>query len=192
MTDTKTEKPKAEKPAPRMLEKYRAEIAPALREQFGYSNPMMIPQLQKIVLNMGVGRALENKNRIDHAVRELGVIAGQRPVITKARKSVAGFKLREGYAIGCSVTLRGDRMWEFLDRLVALAVPRIRDFRGLSAKLDGRGNYTMGLSEQSVFPEIILDKVEFIQGMNITFVTTAETDEEGYALLSSLGMPFKK
>ncbi|MDP6928864.1 MAG: 50S ribosomal protein L5 [Planctomycetota bacterium] len=175
-----------------MLEKYRAEIAPALREQFGYSNPMMIPQLQKIVLNMGVGRALENKNRIDHAVRELGVIAGQRPVITKARKSVAGFKLREGYAIGCSVTLRGDRMWEFLDRLVALAVPRIRDFRGLSAKLDGRGNYTMGLSEQSVFPEIILDKVEFIQGMNITFVTTAETDEEGYALLSSLGMPFKK
>ncbi len=192
MTDTKTAKPKAEKPAPRMLEKYRAEIAPALREQFGYSNPMMIPQLQKIVLNMGVGRALENKNRIDHAVRELGVIAGQRPVITKARKSVAGFKLREGYAIGCSVTLRGDRMWEFLDRLVALAVPRIRDFRGLSAKLDGRGNYTMGLSEQSVFPEIILDKVEFIQGMNITFVTTAETDEEGYALLSSLGMPFKK
>jgi len=192
VTDTKTAKPKAEKPAPRMLEKYRAEIAPALREQFGYSNPMMIPQLQKIVLNMGVGRALENKNRIDHAVRELGVIAGQRPVITKARKSVAGFKLREGYAIGCSVTLRGDRMWEFLDRLVALAVPRIRDFRGLSAKLDGQGNYTMGLSEQSVFPEIILDKVEFIQGMNITFVTTAETDEEGYALLSSLGMPFKK
>lgn len=192
MTDTKTAKPKAEKPAPRMLEKYRAEIAPALREQFGYSNPMMIPQLQKIVLNMGVGRALENKNRIDHAVRELGVIAGQRPVITKARKSVAGFKLREGYAIGCSVTLRGDRMWEFLDRLVTLAVPRIRDFRGLSAKLDGQGNYTMGLSEQSVFPEIILDKVEFIQGMNITFVTTAETDEEGYALLSSLGMPYKK
>ncbi|MBI83632.1 MAG: 50S ribosomal protein L5 [Planctomycetaceae bacterium] len=175
-----------------MLEKYRAEIAPAMREQFGYSNPMMIPQLQKIVLNMGVGRALENKNRIDHAVRELGVIAGQRPVITKARKSVAGFKLREGYAIGCSVTLRGDRMWEFLDRLVTLAVPRIRDFRGLSAKLDGQGNYTMGLSEQSVFPEIILDKVEFIQGMNITFVTTAETDEEGYALLSSLGMPYKK
>ncbi len=192
MTDTKTAKPKAEKPAPRMLEKYRAEIAPAMREQFGYSNPMMIPQLQKIVLNMGVGRALENKNRIDHAVRELGVIAGQRPVITKARKSVAGFKLREGYAIGCSVTLRGDRMWEFLDRLVTLAVPRIRDFRGLSAKLDGQGNYTMGLSEQSVFPEIILDKVEFIQGMNITFVTTAETDEEGYALLSSLGMPYKK
>ena len=192
MTDTKTAKPKDEKPAPRMLEKYRAEIAPAMREQFGYSNPMMIPQLQKIVLNMGVGRALENKNRIDHAVRELGVIAGQRPVITKARKSVAGFKLREVYAIGCSVTLRGDRMWEFLDRLVTLAVPRIRDFRGLSAKLDGQGNYTMGLSEQSVFPEIILDKVEFIQGMNITFVTTAETDEEGYALLSSLGMPYKK
>ena len=145
-----------------------------------------------IVINMGVGKATENKARLEHAQRELGAISGQKPVVTKARKSVAGFKLRQGYPVGVAVTLRGDRMWEFLDRLMSVAIPRIRDFRGLPNKLDGRGNYTMGLSEQSVFPEIQLDKVEFVQGMDITFVTTARTDKEGQALLAGLGMPFRK
>ena len=176
---------------PRVLDKFRDEVAPALREQFGYSNEMMIPKLTKIVVNMGIGKALENKARIEHAVRELGIITGQRPVIRKARKSVAHFKLREGSAIGVSVTLRGPRMWEFVDRLISISIPRIRDFRGLRNKFDGRGNYTMGLSEQSVFPEIDLDKVEFVQGMDITFVTTAKTDQEGLALLEKLGMPFR-
>jgi len=177
---------------PRLLTKFRQEVAGALREQFGYTNPMMVPTLQKIVINMGIGKATENKARLEHAQRELGVITGQKPVVTKARKSVAGFKIREGYPIGCAVTLRGARMWEFLDRLTTIAIPRIRDFRGLPNKLDGRGNYTMGLSEQSVFPEVNLDKVEFVQGMHITFVTSARTDEEGLALLTKLGMPFVK
>jgi large subunit ribosomal protein L5 len=175
-----------------MLTKYREKVVPLLRKEFGYPNPMMVPRLSKIVVNMGVGKAVENKNRIEAANKDLTAIVGQRPMVRKARGAVAGFKLREGYAIGVAVTLRGARMWEFFDRLVSIAVPRIRDFRGLPNKLDGRGNYTMGLSEQSVFPEIQLDKVEFVQGMDITFVTTAPTDKEGLALLTHLGMPFRK
>lgn len=182
-------KPKA---SPRLQQVYRDKVVPALRKDFGYPNPMMVPRLQKIVINMGVGRAVENKNRIEAANKDLIAIAGQRPMIRKARGAVSGFKLREGYPIGIAVTLRGARMWEFLDRLITLAIPRIRDFRGLPTKLDGRGNYTMGLSEQSVFPEIQLDKVEFVQGMDISFVTTAVTDKEGLALLAHLGMPFRK
>ena len=177
---------------PRLSVAYRKEVAPKLKEEFRYKNPLEIPTLRKIVVNMGVGKAIENKSRLEHATRELGTITGQKPIVNKARKSIATFKLREGYPIGCSVTLRGARMWEFMDRLVAIAVPRIRDFRGLRRKLDGRGNYTMGLSEQSVFPEIDLDRVEFVQGMDITFVTTAKTDEEGFALLQGLGMPFRQ
>jgi large subunit ribosomal protein L5 len=180
------------KPIARRLSLYREKVVPALRQEFGYPNPMMIPRLTKIVINMGVGKAVENKNRIEAANKDLIAISGQRPLIRKSRGAVSGFKLREGYAIGVAVTLRGGRMWEFLDRLISLAVPRIRDFRGLPTKLDGRGNYTMGLSEQSVFPEIQLDKVEFVQGMDITFVTTAQTDKEGLALLTHLGMPFRK
>jgi large subunit ribosomal protein L5 len=182
-------KPKA---MPRLQKVYREKVVPALRKDFGYPNPMMIPRLSKIVINMGVGRAVENKNRIEAANNDLTAISGQRPMIRKARGAVSGFKLREGYPIGIAVTLRGARMWEFLDRLITLAIPRIRDFRGVPTKLDGRGNYTMGLSEQSVFPEIQLDKVEFVQGMDITFVTTAPTDKEGLALLAHLGMPFRK
>ena len=183
---------KSEKKLPRRLQQYRETVVPALQKDFGYANPMMVPRLQKIVLNMGVGRAVENKNRIEAANKDLTAIAGQKPMIRKARGAVSGFKLREGYPIGIAVTLRGARMWEFLDRLISLAIPRIRDFRGLPTKLDGSGNYTMGLSEQSVFPEIQLDKVEFVQGMDITFVTTAPTDKEGLALLTHLGMPFRK
>jgi large subunit ribosomal protein L5 len=179
-------------PPPRLRDVYREKVVPALREQFRYKNPMQVPTLRKVVVNMGVGKATENKARIEHALRELGQIAGQKPVVTRARTSVAGFKLREGMAIGVAVTLRGTQMWEFVDRLMAVAIPRIRDFRGLPNKFDGRGNYTMGLSEQSVFPEIHLDKVEFVQGMSITFVTSARTDEEGLALLQRLGMPFRK
>lgn len=177
---------------PRMLVKYRDEIAPALRQQFGYRNPMQIPTLQKVVVNMGIGKAVENKTRIDHALRELAVIVGQRPSVRSARKSIATFKLREGNPVGVAVTLRGARMWEFVDRLITIAIPRIRDFRGFTKKLDGRGNYSMGISEQSIFPEINLDKIEFVQGMHITFVTSALTDEEGFSLLDKLGFPFKK
>jgi large subunit ribosomal protein L5 len=193
MTAT-TDKPgkSAPKQLPRRLEIYREKAVPALTKEFGYPNPMMVPRLQKIVVNMGVGRAVENKNRIEAANKDLTAIVGQKPMIRKARGAVSGFKLREGYPIGVAVTLRGTRMWEFLDRLIALAIPRIRDFRGLPTKLDGRGNYTMGLSEQSVFPEIQLDKVEFVQGMDVTFVTSAPTDKEGMALLAALGMPFRK
>lgn len=180
------------KQQPRLLQVYRNKVVAALKKDFGYPNPMMIPRLTKIVVNMGVGRAVENKNRIEAANKDLTAITGQKPLIRKARGAVSGFKLREGYPIGIAVTLRGSRMWEFLDRLITLAIPRIRDFRGLPTKLDGRGNYTMGLSEQSVFPEIQLDKVEFVQGMDITFVTTAVTDQEGMALLAHLGMPFRK
>ncbi|MCC6669703.1 MAG: 50S ribosomal protein L5 [Planctomycetes bacterium] len=196
----KKSKDKAKAPAvqagpkvpPRLQVRYRDEVVPALQQEFSYPNPMMIPRLGKIVVNMGIGKAVENKARIEAATKELGMITGQRPVVTKARKSIATFKLREGYPIGAAVTLRGAKMWEFLDRLVSLAIPRFRDFRGLPAKFDGRGNFTLGLSEQSVFPEIQLDKVEFVQGMNITFVTTAKTDQEGIALLRRLGMPFQR
>ena len=177
---------------PRLQQMYREKVKDALRKEFDYPNPMMIPALSKIVVNMGVGQAVENKNRMDAAVKDLTAITGQQPMIRKARVAVSGFRLRIGYAVGVAVTLRGARMWEFLDRLITLAMPRIRDFRGVPKKFDGRGNYTMGLSEQSVFPEIQLDKVEFTQGMDITFVTTAKTDQEGFALLKELGMPFQK
>ena len=177
---------------PRRQQMYRDKVVEVLRQEFNYPNPMMIPRLSKIVVNMGVGQAVENKNRMDAAVKDLTAITGQKPMIRKARIAVSGFRLRIGYAVGAAVTLRGRRMWEFLDRLITLAMPRIRDFRGVPKKFDGRGNYSMGLSEQSVFPEIQLDKVEFVQGMDITFVTTAETDQEGLALLKALGMPFQK
>jgi large subunit ribosomal protein L5 len=191
-----TETPEAASPAPRVLPRreqiYRDKVVEALRQEFNYPNSMMIPSLSKIVVNMGVGQAVENKNRMDAAVKDLTAITGQKPMIRKAKVAVSGFRLRIGYAVGVAVTLRGTRMWEFLDRLISLAMPRIRDFRGVPKKFDGRGNYTMGLGEQSVFPEIQLDKVEFVQGMDITFVTTADTDQEGFALLKALGMPFQK
>ncbi len=188
-TEATPETPKA---LPRMLQHYREKVIDALKKDFGYANPMMVPKLQKIVVNMGVGKAVENKKALESATKDMVTITGQQPMVRKARVSVSGFRLRQGYAVGVAVTLRGSRMWEFLDRLVSLAIPRIRDFRGLPTKLDGQGNYSMGLSEQSVFPEIQLDKVEFVQGMNITFVTSAPTDKEGLALLTHLGMPFKK
>jgi large subunit ribosomal protein L5 len=190
---TTTSTPEGEaRTLPRRQQQYRDKVVPALRTDFGYENPMMIPRLSKIVINMGVGKAVENKNRMEAAVKDLTAICGQKPMVRKARVAVSGFRLREGYEIGCAVTLRGSRMWEFLDRLITLAIPRIRDFRGLPTKLDGRGNYTMGLSEQSAFPEIQLDKVEFVQGMDVTFVTTAKTDKEGLGLLTHLGLPFQK
>ncbi|MFN3244677.1 MAG: 50S ribosomal protein L5 [Planctomycetota bacterium] len=194
MTTTETAEgtPAEPRALPRRQQMYRDKVVDALRQEFNYPNPMMIPRLSKIVVNMGVGQAVENKNRMDAAVKDLTAITGQKPLIRKARVAVSGFRLRIGYAVGVAVTLRGARMWEFLDRLITLAMPRIRDFRGVPKKFDGRGNYTMGLGEQSVFPEIQLDKVEFVQGMDITFVTTAETDQEGFALLKALGMPFKK
>src|SRR5690606_28427062 len=190
---TTTQTPEGEaRTLPRRQQIYREKVIAALRSEFDYPNPMMVPRLEKIVINMGVGQAVENKNRMDAAVKDLTAICGQKPLIRKVRVAVSGFRLRMGCAVGVAVTLRGNRMWEFLDRLITLAIPRIRDFRGLPKKLDGRGNYTMGLSEQSVFPEIQLDKVEFVQGMDITFVTNAPTDKEGFALLTQLGMPFQK
>jgi large subunit ribosomal protein L5 len=183
----------AEKTLPRLKEKYRNEIAGKLREQFGYSNPMQIPGMTKIVVNMGVGEAARDAKKIDGAVKDLTAITGQKPQIRKATKSIAQFKLREGMPIGVKVTLRGDRMWEFLDRLLSIALPRIRDFRGLdSRKLDGNGNYTFGLTEQSVFHEIDQDRIDAVRGMDITLVTTAKTDDEGRALLKLLGFPFKE
>jgi len=176
--------------APRLKERYRAEVREQLMQDFGIGNVHAAPQLQKIVVNMGCKGAVENKALIDAAVRDLATITGQQPTVRKARKSIAGFKLREGMPIGVAVTLRGDRMWEFVDRLISVVLPRIRDFRGVKSKLDGRGNYSLGLSEQTVFPEIEFDKVEYSQGMDITFVTSAETDEQGYSLLKQLGMPF--
>jgi large subunit ribosomal protein L5 len=182
----------ATKTLPRLQQKYRTEIAPALREEFGYANVMQIPGLVKIVVNMGVGEAARDSKVIDAAVRDLTAITGQKPTVTKARKSIAQFKLREGMPIGCHVTLRGDRMWEFADRLLSLALPRIRDFRGLSARqFDGHGNYTFGLTEQVMFHEIDQDKIDKLRGMDITLVTTATTDDEGRALLKALGFPFK-
>ncbi|MAB81335.1 MAG: 50S ribosomal protein L5 [Planctomycetes bacterium] len=177
--------------APRLKEKYDNEIRDGLMKKFSIKNVMAAPRLEKIVVNMGCKGAVENKNRIDSAVRDLTTIAGQRPTVRKARNSIAGFKLREGMPIGVAVTLRRDRMWEFADRLISIVLPRIRDFRGVKTKLDGRGNYSLGLSEQSVFPEIEFDKLEFQQGMDVTFVTSAPTDDQGYALLKQLGMPFR-
>jgi large subunit ribosomal protein L5 len=176
--------------APRLKEKYLNEVKPKLRERFGITNDMATPRLVKVVVNMGVGKAVENKARVESAAKELAMITGQQPTIRKAREAISSFKLRAGMPIGCAVTLRGDRMWEFSDRLISIVLPRIRDFRGVKDRLDGRGNYTLGLSEQTVFPEIELDKVEFVQGMDITFVTTAKHDEQGYHLLKELGMPF--
>jgi large subunit ribosomal protein L5 len=178
--------------APRLKARFREEIVPRLQGELGLSNPMQVPRLDRVVLNMGVGDAIKDGRMLEAAVDDLTTITGQRPVITKARKSIAGFKLREGMAIGAKVTLRGDRMWEFIDRLVATAIPRIRDFRGLNPNaFDGRGNFTLGLTEQLIFPEIDYDKVVKVRGMDITVVTTAKTDEEGRALLVALGFPFE-
>ena len=177
---------------PRLLKKYRDEVASGLNEEFKYKNVMQIPNIEKITINMGLDEAVANPNLIKTAVEELSIIAGQRAVITRAKYSIATFKLREGMPIGCMVTLRGQRMWEFLDRLVSVALPRTRDFKGISGKaFDGRGNYTLGLKEQTIFQEIEYDKIDKIKGMNVCFVTSANTDEEGKALLKRLGMPFK-
>ncbi|GAA6524307.1 50S ribosomal protein L5 [Intrasporangium sp. DVR] len=178
---------------PRLKQRYQDEIKTALLEQFGYGNVMQVPGVVKVVVNMGVGDAAKDSKLIEGAVRDLTNITGQKPVVTKARKSIAQFKLREGMPIGAHTTLRGDRMWEFLDRLVTIALPRIRDFRGLSPKqFDGRGNYTFGLTEQSMFHEIDQDKIDRVRGMDITVVTTATNDDEGRALLKALGFPFKE
>jgi large subunit ribosomal protein L5 len=178
---------------PRFKVRYKAEIAPALRKQFSYKNVMQVPRLQKIVLNMGLGEAVQNPKIIESAVAEIAMITGQKPVITRSKKAIANFKLRAGLPIGAMVTLRADRMWEFLDRLITFALPRVRDFKGISPKaFDGRGNYSLGMKEQIVFPEIDYDKVDKIKGMNISFVTTAKTDEEGKALLAAFGMPFRQ
>ncbi|MCD0450330.1 50S ribosomal protein L5 [Actinocorallia sp. API 0066] len=188
MTETTVEIPQ-----PRLKLRYRSEIKDALREQFGYENVMQIPGLTKIVVNMGVGEAARDAKLIEGAVKDLTAITGQKPAVARAKKSIAQFKLREGMPIGAHVTLRGDRMWEFLDRLLSLALPRIRDFRGLSPKqFDGRGNYTFGLTEQVMFHEVDVDKVDRQRGMDITIVTTATNDEEGRALLKLLGFPFKE
>jgi large subunit ribosomal protein L5 len=177
----------------RLKARYRSEIAGALKTQFGYKNPMQVPTLVKIVVNMGVGEAARDSKLIEGAVRDLAVITGQKPQVTKSRKSIAQFKLREGMPIGAHVTMRGDRMWEFADRLLSISLPRIRDFRGLSPKqFDGKGNYTFGLTEQVVFPEIEQDKVDRPRGMDITIVTTAKNNEEGHALLKLLGFPFRE
>ena len=171
---------------------YREQVVPKLIEEFEYKNVMQVPRVQKITLNMGVGEAVADKKQIEHAVRDMTAIAGQKPVVTKARKSIAGFKIRDGWPIGCKVTLRGEHMWEFLDRLVAIAIPRIRDFRGLNGKsFDGRGNYSMGVREQIMFPEIDYDKVDSMRGMDITITTSAKSDEEGRALLKAFQFPFR-
>ena len=199
MTETETEteaaveSTPAEKVVPRLKTRYRAEIVPALLEEFAFSNVMQVPGLTKIVVNMGVGEAARDSKLIEGAIRDLAAITGQKPQVTKARKSIAQFKLREGMPIGAHVTLRNDRMWEFLDRLLSVALPRIRDFRGLSSRqFDGRGNYTFGLNEQSMFHEIDQDAIDRVRGMDITVVTTASTDDEGRALLKHLGFPFKE
>ena len=177
----------------RLQKKYKEEVRPALVKEFGYSTIMMAPRLEKIVINMGVGDATQNSKALDDAVNDLTIIAGQHPVVTKAKKSIATFKVREGQAIGCKVTLRGQRMYEFLDKLVSIALPRVRDFRGISKNaFDGHGNYTLGVKEQLIFPEIQYDKVTRTQGRDVVIVTTAKTDKEAYALLEKLGMPFKK
>ena len=190
MTDT-IETPAVE--APRLKATYADKVVPALQEQFGYGNAMQVPRVVKVVVNMGVGDAAKDSKLIEGAIRDLTAITGQKPQVTKARKSIAQFKLREGMPIGAHTTLRGDRMWEFLDRLVSVALPRIRDFRGLSPKqFDGHGNYTFGLTEQSMFHEIDQDKIDRVRGMDITVVTTATNDDEGRALLKQLGFPFKE
>lgn len=179
--------------APRLKEKYKNEVTPALTKEFGYTNPMSVPKLEKIVINMGLGEAIQNAKILDAAVADLATITGQKPVITKAKKSIAAFKLRGGMSIGTMVTLRGDRMYEFLDRFISITLPRVRDFRGISAKaFDGRGNYTIGLKDQLIFPEIDFGKVDKARGMNVCIVTSAKTDEEARALLRQMGMPFRQ
>jgi len=195
--DAPAEKARAREQAParpaRLRERYAAQVLPELMKEFGFKNPMQVPRLDKIVVNMGLGEAINNGKIIDASVEQLAQIAGQKPVITKARKSIANFKLRQGQSIGAMVTLRGERMYEFFDRLVSVALPRVRDFKGVSPKaFDGKGNYTLGVREQIIFPEINYDKVEKIKGLNITVVTTARNDEEGRALLRHLGMPFRQ
>ena len=176
----------------RLHDQYKAEIVPKLKEKFGYRNVMQVPRLSKVVVNMGLGDAIENVKVIETAAAEIGIITGQKPVVTKARKSIANFKLREGVPIGVMVTLRRDRMYHFLDKLIAIALPRVRDFKGVSPKgFDGRGNYTLGIKEQIMFPEVNYDKIDKIRGMNITIVTTARTDEEGLELLRLMGIPFR-
>ena len=177
----------------RLRDFYEAQIIPEMTKKFSYTNKLAVPKLEKIIINMGVGEARENAKVLDGAVRDMGIIAGQKPVVTKAKKSIANFKLREGMNIGCKVTLRGDKMYEFTDRLINIALPRVRDMRGVKANsFDGRGNYTMGIKEQLIFPEIEYDKVDKIRGMDIVFVTTAKTDEEARELLKLFGMPFAK
>ncbi|NPV27004.1 MAG: 50S ribosomal protein L5 [Firmicutes bacterium] len=178
---------------PRLKEKYQNDVAAAMMKKFGYKNIMQIPKLEKVVINMGVGEAIQNPKALDAAVSDLTKISGQKPIVTKAKKSIAGFKLRAGMSIGCKVTLRGSRMYEFVDKLINVALPRVRDFRGVSPKgFDGRGNYTLGLREQLIFPEIEYDKIDKLRGMNVVFVTTAKTDEEARELLRLLGMPFRE
>jgi large subunit ribosomal protein L5 len=177
---------------PRLLERYRSEVVPKLSQEFGFKNVHQVPRLEKVVVNMGVGKATQNAKLIEKAAEELGAITGQKAAVRKARKSIANFKLRQGQAVGCTVTLRGTRMWEFFDRLVNVSLPRVRDFKGVSAKgFDGRGNYSLGIREQIIFPEIDYDSVENITGLNVTVVTTARNDAEGKALLAKLGMPFR-
>lgn len=177
----------------RLKETYTKEIVPSLQNKFGYKSVMQVPKVEKIVINMGVGEAVQNSKVLDNAVEDLTAIAGQKPVITRAKKSIAGFKLREGMPIGAKVTLRGERMYHFLDKLINISLPRVRDFRGISPKaFDGRGNYTLGVKEQLIFPEISYDKIDKVRGMDVVIVTTANTDEEAFALLSEMGMPFRK
>lgn len=177
----------------RLLEKYKKAVVPELMTRFGWKNPLAVPRLEKIMISMGVGKNIENKNRMGAAVKDLATLSGQQPLICLARKSVSGFKLRKGEQIGCKVTLRGRRMYEFLDRLVSIVIPRIRDFRGLPrSAFDGRGNYSLGISEQVVFPEIEIDKIEFVQGLNVTICVRRASDEEAYELLRLLGMPFSR
>jgi len=177
---------------PRLQDYYKSDVVPKLKEKFGYKNAMQVPRLTKIIVNMGLGDAIENIKVIDSAAEEIGVITGQKPVVTKSRKSIANFKLREGVPIGVMVTLRRDSMYHFLDKLMAIALPRVRDFKGVSPKgFDGRGNYTLGVKEQIIFPEVNYDKIDKVRGMNITIVTTSRTDEEGLELLKLLGMPFR-
>ena len=177
----------------RLKEVYKEKVIPSLVEEFGYQNPMQVPKITKVTLNMGVGEAINDKKLIDAAFADMTLIAGQKPVVTKALKSVAGFKIRQGWPIGCKVTLRGAQMWEFLDRLISLSIPRIRDFRGLSAKsFDGRGNYAMGVKEHIMFPEIDYDKIDKIRGLDIVITTSANTDDEGRALLAAFNFPFRK
>src|SRR5499426_710721 len=194
MTATTTERDRGtgQRSRPRLKQRYLDEIVPQLRSDFGYANVMQVPSVTKIVVNMGVGEAARDSKLIEGAIRDLASITGQKPAVTRARKSIAQFKLREGMQIGAHVTLRGDRMWEFLDRMLSIALPRIRDFRGLSPRqFDGRGNYTFGLIEQSMFHEVDQDRIDRVRGMDITVVTTADTDDEGRALLKLLGFPFK-